>query len=256
MTPAFAYTQSRIQARFAALADETVWQGLEAARSLSGYLEETRRTAMAHWVSGISLVSDTHQVERQLLRSLASLLEEAASWTPEPWRAAVRWLIWLPELPLLERLIRNRPPAVPIASNTLLDTGTDPHTDTDLGHLPRMLAATGSEALLPDRAGTPLSARWLARWRRLWPPSPRPQREAMEQLTDLVARHHTRFGALTPDLAWEERRHLGVGLRRLFRRHALGPVALFSWLGLEMLALERLRGALAIRACFPVEGTG
>jgi hypothetical protein len=43
-------------------------------------------------------------------------------------------------------------------------------------------------------------------------------------------------------------------LQRLFRRHPVEPVALFSYLALLGLDLERLRGGLVERAVFaPVE---
>ena len=40
MSAGFAYVQSRVQARFGELIDDSAWQRLDAARSMSGFLEE------------------------------------------------------------------------------------------------------------------------------------------------------------------------------------------------------------------------
>ncbi|MGA8186292.1 MAG: hypothetical protein WB819_21895, partial [Terriglobia bacterium] len=69
----------------------------------------------------------------------------------------------------------------------------------------------------------------------------------------LFQRHQERFAAATPAQGWEERWRLTQALHRLFRRSALDPAALFAWLDLELLALERLRAALTTRAAFAPE---
>jgi hypothetical protein len=222
MLAGFAYVQARVQARFGALPEEAAWQSLEASRTLSGYLEEARHTGLAAAVAGLSLVSDTHQVERQLRQVLQARLAEAAGWLPPPWREPVIWLGWLPELPLLDRstLSARAPPA--------------------------LRPAPGAPATL--------AGRWLVHWRRLWPAMPGNVRNRLEELVSLVAEHQAGFAATPPEQAWEARARLAGVLRRQFRRNPLGPVGLFAWLALEFLALERLRAALVVRAAFPPEG--
>ncbi len=222
----FAYTQARIQSRFACLADESVWQHLEAARSLSGFLEEARHTPLEHWVCGFSLVSDHHHIEQGLQRQFNGLLLEARQWSPEPWRQAVAWAAWLPELPLLQHM-----------ADSGAASPSPPQTPP-----PPQLSSGGP---------TPIAKRWLSRWRELWPSPHDRQVQGMEQLVDLVGTHMAGFPRLPADGGWEARKQLARGLRRLFRRHALQPAALFAGLALSALELERLRGALVTRAAFP-----
>ena len=228
MSSGFAYTQARIQARFANLSGEAVWQHLEATRGLSGFLEEARHTPLEHWVSGFSLVSDHHHIEQSLQRQLSGLILEAGRWSPPPWQQAVVWTVWLPLLPALQQ----REEAAETAA-------------FNLDSPPQELSTNES---------IPINSRWLRRWRELWPSPDSRQGQGMEDLVELVSGHLSDFPRLPADTGWEARKRLAGGLRRLFRRHALQPAALFAGLALCALELERLRGALVIRAAFPAGG--
>jgi hypothetical protein len=229
MNSGFAYAQSRVQARFAGLADEAVWQQLEGARTLSGFLEEARHTPLDHWVSAFSQVSDHHHIEQGLSRQFHGFVELHRQWAPIPWRPAVDWSGWLPELPLLQRLAQQPPPA----------------------YAP-LKPSPPAELVTAD--ATPIAQRWLNRWRDLWPPASRVQRQGMDGLVALFRAHLAAFGELPTESAWDARNQLAQALRRLFRRHALQPTALFCGLALGALELERLRAALVVRAAFPAGG--
>lgn len=250
MSPSFAYAQSRVQARFGELIDDTAWQRLDAARSLSGLLEEARHTVLSHWVHGLSLVSTPHHIEQGLRRRLHALIQEARRWVPEPWRSAVSWTAWLQELPLLRRLLAEDWTPSWATDTPLL--GSVLHSEAD--RLRSALLAAGGMPLLRGLEQSSLESNWLEHWRSLWPACPRHEREGMQQLVDLVLTHGSRFPTLPREQSWRERKRLRSGMRRLFRRSTAQPAALFAWLGLEALELELLRAALVKRAIFANRG--
>jgi hypothetical protein len=84
-------------------------------------------------------------------------------------------------------------------------------------------------------------------WHELWPETP----PALAAFDRRVAAHLARFPELALDATWPARQALALDLARLFRRHAAGPVAVFAYLGLLALDLERLRADLLRRALFP-----
>ncbi len=69
-------------------------------------------------------------------------------------------------------------------------------------------------------------------------------------LTTMIGTHLKRFSRARPSSAMSVRAELEVDLRKLFRRSACRPEALFIWLALVALLLERLRGELVVRALF------
>ena len=70
----------------------------------------------------------------------------------------------------------------------------------------------------------------------------------------MIAMHGSGFPTLPPEQGWSERQRLRSELRRLFRRTAVQPTALFTWLVLAALELELLRAALVQRALFARAG--
>lgn len=244
----FAYAQARVQARFAQLPDEALWQRLGAPRGLAAFLEEARQTPLGPWVAGLSRLSPVAHIERVLAHRLHGCILEASRWVPAPWQVAVRWSAWLPELPLLDPA-RAGLPLPPWALDSPL-LGTRLAADGD----PRQtIARAGGQPLLEAAPGISLALAWATHWRNLWPDCPRAQRAGLDHLLELVAAHGRRFMMAAPEQGWPMRRALGEGLRREFRRATLQPGALFAWLALVALALERLRGALVVRALYAEE---
>jgi hypothetical protein len=250
MSHGFAYAQARAQARLGDLLPDPAWQHLDGARTLSGFLEEARRTSLTHWVSGLSQTSDTHHVEHELERHLLGLTAEARRWVPRPWQPAVDWTRWLLLLPMLRRLLAGgEPPAwaagVPLVGPILATAADD---------LPAALRAAGAGPLLRAAGESSLEDLWLTHWRALWPSGPRAHRRGVQRLVDTLVAHRSRFRNLSPQEAWPERRRLRERLRQLFRRHPLQPAAVFAWLALEALELEVLRAALTTRSAFGTLG--
>ncbi len=166
---AFGYAQARIQARFAALPDEPDWARLAPTRTLAAFLEEARKmTPFGHWLRGISLRSDAHELERGLRAQYREAVELVAGWVPAPWREAVLWARWLAWLPMLAHLSQRG--AMPdwahkdFLVRTLLDGAEELK--------PKLLAAAGLSPLLAvhDHSGKPASHHQRTRTAVLAPP--------------------------------------------------------------------------------------
>lgn len=135
------------------------------------------------------------------------------------------------------------------------------HVDEVAGWLPRgWQAAVRGFGRLPELALAPpaaapdpqAAARWLAAWQRMLPAAPAEaalcRRPAELLLPRLAGRHDEAGPGRSAGAAAGQRT-----LARLFRRHAATAVAVFAYLALVALDLERLRGGLVVRALFEPE---
>ena len=233
MSGGFAYAQARIQARFGGLTGESVWQHLHASRTLPGFLAEARLTSLEPWISGLSPHSDARHIEAELDRRLRDLIGDARQWVPSPWRNAVDWTQWLIDLPLLQRLTSDEPPPLGSRFNSLSQLPSDARALTD-----------------PADPGKS----WLLRWRQSWPDPAKRERDELEGLIDLTLSHDAQSRSTTPTEYPAMQRRFDEQLRYRFRRTTLQPTAVFSWLLLQALELQRLRGALVSRTLFTSAG--
>ncbi|MCG6897036.1 MAG: hypothetical protein LJE60_08025 [Thiocapsa sp.] len=248
----FAYAQARILARVSRLPSPADWQRLASARTLTAYLEEARVSGLSEWVRGFSGLSQPHDLERGLRALARESALTTAEWAPRPWRPAIEWVGWLPWLPLFEHVSRG---------DGLPDWV---RRDDQLGGLigegdaldPAALESAGLAALirLPEPSG--LGARWLTGWRERWPACGRQKRRNLEWLAVLVPRHLDAFRQVSPASAWALREALRERLRLHLHQHLLQPAALFGYLALVFLDLERLRAALLTRAVFSADREG
>jgi hypothetical protein len=256
-SPAFAYAQARIQARFAALAGEPEWQRLAGMRTLSAFVEEARLGPLRPWVKGLSGASDPHELERGLRALAWDLVDEVATWVPGPWQGAVAWVGWLAYLPVLEQAARGAPLPGWVAEDYRLRPllGDDGRLD------PMALARAGAGSLpvagspgsgRPGSVSSSVAAAWLGEWRRRRPRVGRQGAADLRALERSIGAHLGAFRAADPADAWTLRRALRERLRLRFHRQALGPVPIFCWLALALLDLERLRGELLRRALAPL----
>jgi len=246
----FSYVQARAQARLAALPRNAEWERLEATRSLSAFLEEARATALKPWVAGLSGVSDAHDIDRAIRALFRAEVETVARWVPAAWDAAVRWVQWLPQLPLLDRALRGGDTPSWMASDGFLAGFLGSGGTID----PRALQQAGLGELMAAAAGGgDLPQRWVDGWRHRWPPTLRRARRGLEALVTLLADHRQRFLEADPGRTWPLRRELERRLRHHFHVWLLQPAGLFAYLALYALGLERLRAALVSRALFPPE---
>jgi len=231
MSNRYGYIQARIQARYGELPDESVWLHLGALKELASFIEEARSTPLAHWVTGLSSISDATEMEQYLRRHLNETIEEVAGWFDPQWRPAILWLETLSELPTLDHLYRNNIDAEGKVSEQLFMGITD-----------------------QDLEEQNLQQAWIAAWRSLWPGESSQNLKGMTSLRQTLEHHYQQFAGLSIQQAWLSRQELELKLRLFFRLHVLQPAMAFAYLSLVALGLERLRAELLQRALFPEQG--
>ena len=209
----FAYAQARVHARLAARITPAEWQVLESSRDLGHCLDVAARTAQARAVTRMQGTQDVHRIEAALRAEWRTQVGEVAAWLPQAWRAAV---LWFAGLPLLAR------------------------ADAARGGAPRpaWLAGAGE----PEAEGRPAAEHWLEEWAVRLPAGTDPA-ALCGALGPLMARYLGGAAAPVPG-------DLPVWLVGRIRAEAQSPVAVFAYLGLAALDLERLRGIIAARAVF------
>ncbi len=243
----FDYAQARIQARYARRPSESVWTQLDAAQGFAAYLESARGTVLSPWVDSLSAGSDVHDVEHSIRGTLYTSIRTTARWVPGPWTSAVIWLQWLAYLPALKYLLEGGPVLAWMREGHRLR----PYLADSPKVRQEALAAAGGGSLVSAwKSGRGLLAGWLDGWRASWPREGPERRAALQALTDLMVDHVQQFPAASPGSGWPVRRYLAKRLELEFRRHALTPTAVFAYLALLALDLERLRAGLVRRALF------
>ncbi|MGB2818795.1 MAG: hypothetical protein WBC37_16405 [Burkholderiaceae bacterium] len=252
------YAHARVSARLGQRPDERLWQQLRARRRVGALLDAVRSSPAAPYVSGIDPRATPEGIELAFRQQFRLRVDEAAQWAPDAWVAAVRWtkpLIDLPALvhlasdPALPAWLRVDPETAPYALPTLAER----HAALAAGPLSPIAAAL-SEAdpdtarpHTPKRLHRALDA-WERHWRSLWPATSADEHANLDALARLLVRHEQDFGSLAVDEAANARLVLAARLSSLMRRAAAQPAALFAWLALLALDLERLRAEFLARA--------
>jgi len=173
---------------------------------------------------------------------------EVAGWVPAPWRQAVMWTSHVPELPIIDALLKGATPKW-IRQDPVFAA----LTETDLR---KRSAALANSLLDPLVASGVLeetfAARWYTHWRLLWPQHRMADhKSALFDLAATINAHVERlYRAGTQETSAPYRRDLARSVTRIFRRHSASPAAVFSHLALVALDLERLRGDLIRRRLF------
>lgn len=241
-----AYAQARVQARLALRIETLEWQRLGAVCGLGPYLREFRSSSLGDWIAGISVLSDSHEIEQRLRQQFRHAVAETVGWVPEPWRPSVAWVGWLAHLPLLPPLLSGEQAPTWLLTDPLLG----PCLDGAQRLRPVALAAAGGDELLRGGSGgMGLGEIWQLGWQRRWP---RPSREVHRGLEELMLLLGTGWSAPSPPLAQaaDALGRLGRRLEQLFHAQILRPPILFIYLALVGLDLRRLRGELLSRALF------
>jgi hypothetical protein len=223
---------------------EADWHLLEATRSLERFLDRSRTTSLRRFTDRLSPQMGAHAVERTLRQEWHRYVTEVAAWTPQSWQPTVLWVAHLPDLPVIDHLRRREMPnwarEDPIFAPF---AGLDPQ-----GHAATTRSTPLSALLLLQNGTTGLADRWLAHWRSLWPDRHRSDAQWLNKLVLLITDHLGRLArADVHETSSTYRRELSRALTLMFRRRAGTPVALFCYLALLALDLERLRGGLVRR---------
>jgi hypothetical protein len=240
------YAQARLSARFGDRPDELAWRKLEHVRELPALVDVARNSAFRNWVGGISEVSMPHEIEAALRGHWRSHVTEVAAWMPDEWRAAVLWCAVLPDVPVIAHLARGDPALAWMRDDPLYGDLVDAEPGTcpwALGVGPLAPLATGWND--PGR----LAALWRAEWERRAPDAGDPVLRM--DLGRALATHLAAFHDPLVKDGWPLRRVVEARLTLLFRRAMLDPMAVFAYVALIALDLERLRGEFLRRAAFP-----
>ncbi|RKT47656.1 hypothetical protein [Thiocapsa rosea] len=251
--PRLAYAQARLQARLSRLPIAADWQRLSGARTLAAYLEEARVTGLIDWVRPFSGLSQAHEIDRGCRALALETAMTVADWSPARWRAAIEWVAWLPWLPQLEHLARGET----LPDWSALDVRLRGLIGEDGALDPQAWETSGLAALSAETdarvASLALGARWQTAWRERWPSCRGRCRRDLDGFSRLIQAHLERFRDAPCASAWELREALRDDLRASLHQHPVQPVALFAYLAIVFLDLERLRAALLSRAVFDTE---
>lgn len=262
------YANARVGARLGQRPDERLWLQLRSARRVPALLEAMRASSAASMVSGVPAGGDADEVELAFRQQLRTRIAEVAAWSPAVWRPAVLYTAHLVDLPALVRLLGDeRPPrwiaADPVLAPYALATLAQRRAALSGSPLGALVAAIEREAAVPHAgrrptpgwprlriptALHPLVLAWHAAWRARWPAMDAEHRTELEQVVKTIRVHLQRFPSITTDAAAAERATLAGRLATAVRRHAARPAALFAYLALLALDLERLRGEFVTRA--------
>jgi len=244
------YAQARIQARFGRRPEPALWRELRSVSDSGALLAAIQGSVLAPWTAGIEARSDLHQIDRALRERLRAHIREVAAWLPPAWRDAALWILHLPHLPAVMRLLAGERALAWMWREPALQ----PAVAAESRPPQAAIAASAFAFLLPGRArrraargaapAPSVDARtaWLNEWRERWPAE---GREGLERLVATVLTHLERFARARVAESGGLRALLEQDLRRLFRRFALQPAAAFAYLALAALDLERLRAELA-----------
>jgi hypothetical protein len=254
-SPRWSYVQARLQARHGERLQEADWRAIEAARSIDQFIERAHASPLRRFTERVHARTSSHAIERILRDAWRSYVTEVAGWVPAAWRQAVIWTSRVPELPIINALLKGDAPRW-IRQDPVFAV----LTETD----PRKRSAALTNSLLNPLVASgareeTLAARWSTHWRSLWPQHRMAgHKSALFDLAATIDAHVERLDhASMQEKSAPYRRDLTRTLTRMFRRHNGSPTAVFCHLALVALDLERLRGGLIRRRLFePSHATG
>lgn len=242
------YAYARLSERLGERPDESAWRRIESIRDFAALLDVARIGAHARWTTGIAHDSDPHAIDAVFRGHWRALVDEVARWMPEPWQPAVRWVVTLADLPVIEHLARQHAAPAWFASDPVY---RDFVTESEAA-CPTALATGAMAPLLPAwRDPDRLLAVWHEAFVAQLPRMDDETRAHLAALERALTDHRRAIGEPTVRDAWPLRRALQARLLHLFRHTLVEPVEAFIYLALVALDLERLRGELVRRAAFP-----
>lgn len=268
------YACARVWTRMSQRPDERLWQQLRAARSVPALLEAVRASRAASTVSGVSLVVDADAIELAFRQQMRTRIDEVARWSPDEWQSAIGYTRQLVDLPAAMRLLSDETPprwmaADPELAGYVHDRASVRRDELRKGPLAEIVAGvegpdsshpgtTAVETQMARGQRPPMAthrvathralAAWERAWRARWPRIPAETARALEDLVDVLRRHLLKFGSIPRVDTAAERHALADRLATLLRRASLQPAALFAYLALFALDLERLRAEFVRRA--------
>jgi hypothetical protein len=244
----FVYAQARVQARLGERLSEASWRVLESTLGLTQYLTSARGTALAPRVQHFSASVTTHTVERALRDDWRAEVAAVSRWVPEPWSLAVAWTAWLPYLDAIASLA-NDEPALPwmrtdaVLSGIALD---------DASARQLAIAEAPFGVFADSKSPRAMRARWFGHWAALQPQVTADEEAGLRLLVTGVHRYlaANKLPGARRNKRRDARAQLDALATAVAHRHAEEPVAIFAYLSLVALDLQRLRDGLLRRALF------
>lgn len=244
--PQWSYVQARLQARHGERLQEADWHTLEAARTTDEFLERARASSLRRFITRINARLSSHAVERMLRETWRVYVAELATWVPDAWREAVLWVSLVPDLPIIDGLLRGEAPEWVRQDPRLAEFAKLVRAERNVASAKSPLETLAAS----DDPEKTLAGRWYAHWRSLWPPRSA-SASALVEIAATIDVHVERLDRAGPqETSAPYRRELALKLTRTFRRHGASSAAVFCHLGLVALDLERLRGDLIRRRLF------
>ncbi|HTN48009.1 MAG TPA: hypothetical protein VMK32_01110 [Burkholderiaceae bacterium] len=258
----FAY--ARVCAGLGKRPDERLWQQLRSSRTVPVLLELVRSSPAADAVSGIPPGASGDLIELAFRQQLRSRIHDVAAWSPPEWRAALLYTRHLIDLPALLCLLTDEAPPAWIAADAelapyALTAAAERRTALAGGPLARLAAAALEEPPLAPTLARLARAQpatlhrvldsWSVEWRARWPAVSEEFAASLLRVAQMLKDHLRRFGAMAADDANSARQFLSASMASLLRRCPAQPAALFAYLAVFALDLERLRGEFVRRAC-------
>lgn len=247
------YASTRVAARLAKRPNERLWAQLRSTRSLVALLDALRQTDCAAYVSGIAAGDPLPDIEFAFRQHLRAQIAELTAIAPDDWQSAVAFTGWLIELPALAHLAGTEAVPAWISRDPVLGE----YAQSEPGTRHRALTTDIPGALLTRAGGLPgatrlhpLVAAWEHQWIGRWPPAPDEHRTSLLDLVAAVKRHLIAFRSADPADSETLRAQLSDRMAAALRRASAQPAALFAWLVVLALDLERLRGLAIERAAF------
>lgn len=248
---AIEYAQARLQARFGARPSTAAWRRIETIRELPALFEAARATAFRPLVAGLAPDQPAHELEARLRAHWRELAREVTGWLPGAWQHAAAWFAVIPDLPVIEHLLRGGSAYRWMRADPVFGALADADPPTRR----RVLAETPLAELDVDYAAdtepTALAEAWIAALRARLPDAAGDEALHLDALGRILAEHRRAIVTAHPGEAIGLRQTLAARLEGLFRRAALTAAAGFCYLALAALDFLRLRGEIARRASLP-----
>lgn len=243
----WSYVQARLQARHGERLSEDAWRVLDGTKSIDHFLDRSRATSLRTFLERLDAQMSSHMIECLLRAEWRRYVAEVADWVPPVWKQPVLWVSHVPDLPIIDGLLKTVAPQW-VREDQMLAAFVDESTRKSATTPANSRLATSLRA----NNGT-VAERWVAHWRALWPRRRAIDRQGLEELCMVIADNYGRIArASTYNTPLPYRHEMTRGVIRIFRRRAGTAAALFSHLTLFALDLERARGALVRRRLFDV----
>ncbi len=248
---AIEYTQARLQARFGARPGATAWRRIETIRELPALFEAARATAFRPLVAGLAPDQPVHELEAGLRAHWRELVLEVAGWLPGEWQRAAAWFARIPDLPVIEHLLRGGAAPPWMRADPVFGELADTDPLARRGVLAQSTLAGLDVDFAADPGPTALAEAWIVALRAMLPDDTGDEALHLDALGRVLTEHRRAIVTALPGEAVSLRRSLAARLEALFRRAALTPAAGFCYLALAALDFLRLRGEIARRSALP-----